>query len=349
MKLLIVAPAWVGDMVMAHTLVTVLQSRGSDTEPAGDGYRHRIHLLAPPATLPLAERMPGVDQGIPFDVKHGELGLGRRWREGRRLAAEGYDQALVLPNSFKSALVPWAAGIARRTGWHGEARFGVLNDRRRLDKEAYPLMIERFMALALPPGAALPEPYPRPRLATDPDNLARIEREFDLDASGRVLALCPGAEFGPAKQWPAGHYAAVARAALDDGQDVWLLGGPGDVAVCGAIETQAGAAGSAGLHNLAGRTRLVDAVDLLGAAQSVVCNDSGLMHVACAVDVPVVAVYGSTSPGFTPPLGDAARVVSLGLECSPCFQRTCPLGHTNCLNDLGPERVLDALRQGGRD
>ncbi len=328
MKTLIVAPAWVGDMVMAHTLVSVL---AQDPET-------QVNMVAPPATAPLAERMPGVAECWTLPVGHGELGLGRRRALARRLRGEGHHRAIVLPNSFKSALVPFWAGIPRRTGWHGEARYGVLNDRRRLDPARYPLMIHRFMALGLPPGAPLPEPRPVPRLRADPARAAALAEELGLDTSA-VTALCPGAEFGPAKRWPPQHYAAVARREVAAGRQVWLLGSKGDAAACAAVATEA----PAGVVNLAGRTGLLDAVDLLSLAGRVVCNDSGLMHVACALGRPVVAVYGSTSPDFTPPLGADARVVRHPLPCSPCFQRACPLGHLNCLEKLTPERVLEVL------
>jgi heptosyltransferase-2 len=327
MKILIVAPAWVGDMVMADCLVQLLRREQPE-----------IHVLAPQATAPLAARMAGVARTHVLQVGHGELGLGRRRAMARELAGIGFDQAIVLPNTFKSALVPLWAGIARRTGWLGESRFGVLNDRRRLDADAYPLMIERFMALGLVAGAALPRPYPVPALAVDTDNRDALVASLGLDTGGGVVALCPGAEYGPAKRWPAAHYAVVARYAADRGRQVWLFGSPAERDSCERIRALAPAA-----VNLAGRTRLTDAVDLLSAAEAVVTNDSGLMHVAGAVGCRVVAVFGSTSPGFTPPLGPAAAVLRLDLPCSPCFQRTCPLGHLRCLEELAPERVIACL------
>jgi heptosyltransferase II len=326
-RILIVAPAWVGDMVMAHTLVQLLMRRDPSAE---------IHMLAPSATAPLAQRFMGVASGRVLNVGHGELKLAARQALARELRRERFRQAIVLPNTLKSALVPLWAGIPLRTGWHGEARFGLLNDRRRLEQARYPLMIERFMALGLPPGAPLPRPYPTPRLEVDPDNRRRLLEALELSLSGGVLALCPGAEFGPAKRWPAGHYAVVARRALSEGRQVWLLGSRGDAEVCGAIRSLA-----PGAVDLAGRTTLLDAVDLLSLADHVVCNDSGLMHVAGAVGARVTAVFGSTSASFTPPLGKGASVVSLKLPCSPCFQRRCPLGHLRCLRDLPPSRVIE--------
>ncbi len=336
MKYLIVAPAWVGDMVMAHTLVQQLLSQDSHAN---------VHMLAPPATYPLALRMPGVAAATEFPLAHGELALGKRRSFAHALAQHGFEQAFVLPNSLKSALVPYWAKIKQRTGWHGESRYLLLNDRRRLDPVDYPLMIERFMVLALGPAESLTKPYPLPQLVADQPNLRRLQQTHDLDDQGAV-ALCPGAEFGPAKQWPTEHYATVARAMLEAGRQVWLLGSPKDATACGQIADQLAAAGVAcgELRNLAGLTRLLDAVDLLSAASAVVCNDSGLMHVACALNRPVIALFGSTSPDFTPPLGANAQVLQHAVPCSPCFERQCPLGHLDCLQKLQPQRVVQALQ-----
>lgn len=328
MKILIVAPAWVGDMVMAHTLVSLLGRQSGTT----------VHMVAPPATEPLARRMPGVQGSWTLEVGHGELGFKARRALARTLKLERFDQAIVLPNSFKSALLPFWAGIPRRTGWHGESRFLLLNDRRRLDPGRYALMIERFMALALPEDESLAEPYPLPRLTVDPASAAGLVERLDLD-SANVTVLCPGAEFGPAKRWPPKHFAALARIELARGRNVWLLGSPGDRDTCSEIV----AAAPEGLVNLAGRTTLLEAVDLLSLAERVVANDSGLMHVAAALDKPLIALFGSTSPDFTPPLGERSRVLSNPVECSPCFQRECPLGHLKCLEDLVPEQVLELL------
>ena len=328
MKILVVAPAWVGDMVMAHTLVSLLL-RNSDAE---------VFMVAPPATEPLAQRMPGVQGSWLLDVGHGELGFGARRTLARTLRAQGFDQAIVLPNSFKSALLPYWARIPVRTGWQGESRYLVLNDRRRLDPERYPLMIERFMALALPDGADLPEPYPLPRLTADTAAAAGLAERLGLSCEN-VTALCPGAEFGPAKRWPPAHFAALARAEVARGRTVWLLGSPGDRQTCEEIM----AAAPEGVSNVAGRTTLLEAVDLLSLAERVVANDSGLMHVAAALDRELVALFGSTSPDFTPPLGDRSRVLRNPVDCSPCFQRQCPLGHLQCLEGLRPEKVLEVL------
>jgi len=264
---------------------------------------------------------------------HGDLKLGER----RRFAAAlpRYDQAFILPNSLKSALVPWFAGIPRRTGWRGEWRYGLLNDLRTLDEAALPLIAERFAALAQPAGEALQRPLPEPRLAVDPAKREAALARFALAAEAPILALAPGAEYGPAKRWPARHFAAIARTHVRQGYQVWLFGSANDRDATAEVASLAGAP----VTDLAGRTSLDEAIDLLSLAARVVTNDSGLMHVAAALERPLAAVFGSSSPGYTPPLSARARVISLHLDCSPCFERTCPLGHTNCLEKLEPAQV----------
>lgn len=332
MKLLIVGPAWVGDMVIAHALVRSLLA----AQPAAE-----IHVLAPAATAPLGRRMAGVAEVVTLRVRHGELGWQARRDVGHALRRVGYDRAIVLPNSFKSALVPFFAGIPQRIGWRGEWRYGVLNDVRTLDAERLPRLIDRFVALADASHPATRDV--EPKLTADPVRAAALVAELGLAADRPILALCPGAEYGPAKRWPAAHYAAVATEHVHRNGQVWLFGAQGDAAECAAIRASVPPSAQGRIFDLAGRTQLLDAVDLLSLAQQVVTNDSGLMHVACALDVPVVAIYGSSSPAFTPPLSRCARVVRNALPCSPCFERTCPLGHTDCLNRLMPERVVAEL------
>ncbi|NRH44100.1 lipopolysaccharide heptosyltransferase II [Pseudomonas sp. MS15a(2019)] len=333
MNILIIGPSWVGDMVMAQTLFVCLKRQHPDCQ---------IDVLAPEWSRPLLERMPEVREALSFPLGHGAFELATRRRIGQQLRGR-YDQAILLPNSLKSALVPYFAGIPKRTGWRGEMRFGLLNDIRTLDKARYPLMIERFMALAYPPGAELPKPYPEPRLVIDPASRDTALERFGLSLDRPVLALCPGAEFGEAKRWPAEHYAAVADARLRQGWQVWLFGSQKDAPGGEEIREWVTPGFEEDVYNLAGRTSLAEAIDLLSCASAVISNDSGLMHVAAALDRPLVAVYGSTSPGFTPPLANQVEVVRLGLECSPCFDRTCRFGHYDCLRLLQPSLVQEAL------
>jgi heptosyltransferase-2 len=323
-------------MVMAQSLFRCLYEREADVA---------IDVVAPTWCRALLEVMPQVRAALPLPIDHGELALGKRWALARELRGRGYDQAIVLPNSFKSALLPWFAGIPLRTGWRGEARGMLLNDCRVLDRVRYPLMVQRFAALAYAPGAALPEPLPWPRLQPPADAAQALHEKLVLPTAQPVLALCPGAEFGPAKQWPAEHYAAVAQHYLNRGWQVWLLGSGNDAVVAASICANLPGAAREAVRNLCGHTSLEEAVLLLGEAAAVVSNDSGLMHVAAALARPLVVVYGSTSPGFTPPLAKRVATLAETLPCAPCFKRECPLQHLNCLRQLGPERVLAALER----
>lgn len=335
MRILIIGPSWVGDMVMAQTLFQCLKQRHPECE---------IDVLAPEWSRPILERMPQVRTALSFPLGHGVLELATRRRIGRSLKGQ-YDQAILLPNSLKSALVPFFAGIPKRSGWRGEFRYGLLNDVRTLDKARYPLMIERFMALAYDRGADLPTPYPRPSLRIDPQTRDAALAKFGLSLDRPVLALCPGAEFGESKRWPAEYYAQVADMRIREGWQVWLFGSKKDFPVGESIRDRLIPGLREEASNLSGDTSLAEAIDLLSCADAVVSNDSGLMHVAAALNRPLVAVYGSTSPGFTPPLADQVEIVRLGLECSPCFERTCRFGHYNCMRQLEPAPVLEALQR----
>lgn len=332
-RALVIAPAWIGDAVMAQTLFMRLHRNTPGLQ---------LDALAPRWVAPVLQRMPEISVVMDNPFAHGELALGERFRLGRRLARHGYQQVYVLPNSLKSALLPFFAGIPQRIGFTGEARYGLLNRRHTLDASALPLMVERFAQLAEAPGAALPRPLPYPRLSSSPQQQAATLQELGLAASARVAVFCPGAEYGPAKRWPAAHFAELAVALRTRGYAIWLLGSAKDQAIGDEIARLAGAQD---VRNLCGRTELAQAIDLLACASVVVCNDSGLMHVAAALARPLIAVYGSSSPAFTPPLSPLARIVTLQLTCSPCFARTCPLGHLDCLNKLTPGRVLEDCLQ----
>lgn len=334
-RILIVGPSWVGDMVMAQALFQALKQ----VQPAAE-----IHVLAPAWTRPLLARMPEVAASIDMPFGHGELQLEQRRRMGLALRGK-YQQAIVLPNSLKSALIPFFADIPVRTGWRGEMRFWLLNDIRLLRKKDYPLMVQRFVALAYKPGASLPKALPVPRLSAASQRLPELFSQFGLDRLRPVLALCPGAEFGPAKRWPERHYATVAEQRIAAGWQVWIMGSSKDAEVAEAILAALPAEARQYCRGLAGNTDLAEAIDLLSVADAVVSNDSGLMHVAAALGRPLVAVYGSTSAEFTPPLGDQVAVESIPVECGPCFKRECPHGHLKCLEDLSPDQVLLGLER----
>ena len=325
--ILVVGPSWVGDMIMAQALFRLLRARRPDTA---------IDLVAPAWSLPVIERMPEVREGIVLPVAHGELGLGKRRRLARELRTRGYAQAIVLPRSMKAALLPFFARIPRRTGFRGEMRYGVVNDRRPFDPNVLDQTVKRFVALGLEPGEPLPD-IPRPALAVSEDNQARLLNALGLATLPPPVALMPGAEYGPAKCWPLEYYTELAARLAASGRQVWVLGSARERPLGETI-----AAGSGAL-NLCGRTGLADAVDLLALCEHAVSNDSGLMHVAAAAGCHVSGIYGSTSPGFTPPLTGARTLHYLALDCSPCFARVCPLGHLRCLRDIRPEQVLAGI------
>jgi len=296
-----------------------------------------VDVLAPAWSEPLLARMPAVRRALVMPLGHGKFGFWRRRQLGRALRKEGYAQAIVLPNSWKSALVPAFAGIPRRTGWRGEFRHGLLNDLRYLDEAALPLMVQRFLALGCDSPGTVPSVNP-PRLEVSSGAAMQVAAKFGIAGDRPLLALAPGAEFGPAKCWPAGHFAELARQYRDRGWQIMLLGSDRDTTICAAITADIGAC-----YDLSGKTSLAEAVDLLSLAGAVVSNDSGLMHIAAALGRSLVAVFGATSPDFTPPLDDNARVIKSDLECSPCFQRVCPLGHHRCMQEQEPTQVIAAL------
>ena len=333
MNILVVGPSWVGDMVMAQTLFACLKQQHPDCN---------IDVLAPDWSRPLLERMPQVRQALSFPLGHGVFDLATRRKIGKELKGQ-YDQAILLPNSLKSALTPFFAGIPKRTGWKGEMRYGLLNDMRTLDKQRYPLMIERFMALAYAKDTELPKPYPRPHLEVQASSRDAAMAAFNLNTEQPVLALCPGAEFGEAKRWPAAHYAVLAEQKVRQGWQVWIFGSAKDRPGGEEIRQALIPGLREEVTNLAGETSMAQAIDLMSCATAAVSNDSGLMHVAAALSVPLVALYGSTSPEFTPPLAEQVAIVRTGIECSPCFDRTCRFGHYDCLRLLQPQQVLAAL------
>lgn len=331
LKALVVAPAWIGDTVMAQTLFKRLHQHTPGLQ---------LDALAPRWVAPVLQRMPEIGQIIESPFIHGELSLTARYRLARQVAQAGYQRAYILPNSIKSALIPFFAGIPERIGFTGEARYALINRRHTLDPIALPQMADRFAQLAEPVGAPLPRPLSLPRLASSTDQQTATLAALGIKRVEKVAVFCPGAEYGPAKRWPARHFATLADQLAKRGYAVWLLGSTKDKAVGDEIVGLATAAPAP--VNLCGGTSLAQAIDLIATSTVVICNDSGLMHVAAALERPLVAVYGSSSPGFTPPLSPHAKIISLNLDCSPCFKRECPLGHLNCLNKLEPQRVLDA-------
>jgi heptosyltransferase-2 len=322
---------------MSESLVAALKRRN----PAAN-----IHLLAPAWSAPLGDRMPGVSATHIFSSTRGKLELRRRIATGVALRKENFDVAILLPNSLKTSIIPFAAHIPIRRGYVGELRYGFLNDLRTLDKGALPRTIDRFVALASDRGSP-PAAVTHPVLRYDADAALRLAQKFSLEDKGRpVVVLCPGAEYGPSKQWPATHFARLATILAARGFATWILGSSKDRPVAEEIVRLAGTKKKALVpFNLCGATTLLEAIDLMALATGVVSNDSGLMHVAAAIGRPVVALFGSTTSSQTPPLATRFRIVESDLPCRPCFERVCPLGHGDCLKTLQPKEVADALKE----
>jgi heptosyltransferase-2 len=331
-KILIIGPSWVGDTMLMQPMLMRLKQRHPDSQ---------IDIYAPPWTVELLRAMPEVHDVVINPFPHGALELKKRYQLGRQLRDARYDQTIVLPNSMKSALLPFFAHIPLRTGFIGEVRFGLLNDARWLNKSLLPLMVERFAQLAERAGDDIPRPLPNPRLTITEAQRSATLRKLGLTLNGPVAVFCPGAEYGPAKRWPIPYFAELAQRIRKEGFTVLLIGSSKDKPIADKIV----ALGNDACHNLCGVTDLGDAIALLSCAQLVVSNDSGLMHLAAALDRPMLALFGSSSPRFTPPLSPHAEVVKLDLKCSPCFKRECPLGHFNCMVKLTPELVWQKIEQ----
>lgn len=324
-QILVAGPAWVGDMVMAQSLFITLKKRPHPVE---------IDVLAPAWSNPIIARMPEIREAINLPINHGEFGLGQRYIIGKSLREKKYDQAIITPRSYKSALVPFFAKAKQRTGYRGEMRYGVINDIRQLDKNILRQTVQRYVTLGLDDNQTNTPEIPFPKLTVDNNNLQSLLSKLELKLDKPVVALLPGAEYGEAKRWPVEYYASLANKLSNEGYQVWVLGSEKDRVAAEEI------AKNNFIKNLCGKTRLEDSIDLLSVCSGAVTNDSGLMHIAAAVDIPLVAIYGSSTPDYTPPLTSKAKIQYLGLECSPCFKRECPLGHTNCLKNITVDEVF---------
>ena len=324
-------------MVMAQSLFKTIKKLYPESS---------IDVVAPEWALPVLERMPEVANGIALPVSHGQFAFFTRASLGKSLRKNNYTHSITIPRSWKSAIVPYFAGVPVRTGYRGEMRYGLLNDIRTLDKGILKQTVQRYVAHAYDTeNVSVPE-IPEPELNVDKDNIERLLKELNLQLEKPVVCMMPGAEYGPAKQWPVEYYAELAQMLQEKGYQVWILGSAKEEALGDEImgDEIIGNTGSAAF-NLCGKTSLIDVVDLLSCADQVVTNDSGLMHVAAAVGTKLNVIYGSSTPAYTPPLAEDKNIniFYLNLECSPCFKRTCPLGHTNCLKQITANEVLSRM------
>ena len=340
MNILIIGPSWVGDMMMSHSLYQQLKIQYPSCN---------IDVMAPNWCKPLLARMPEVRKAIEMPLGHGSFELGTRYRLGKSLR-EQYDMAIVLPNSLKSAFIPFFAKIVHRRGWKGESRYILLNDLR-ANKKDYPMMVQRYVALAFEkdvvPKAddiSVLKPYLTVEPAQQAETLKKFEKQTALLGERPIIGFCPGAEFGPAKRWPHYHYSKLAEMLITQGYAVELLGSAKDESVGEEIRQVLPEELREFCVNLAGKTNLNEAVDLIANCTAVVTNDSGLMHIAAAVNRPLIALYGPTSPQYTPPLSDKATIIRL-IEGGLIKVRKGDKegGYHQSLIDITPEMALEKL------
>lgn len=336
-KCLIVGPSWVGDMVMSQGLYRTLKQQYPDA---------RIDVIAPEWCRQILDKMPEVNQSLIMPIGHGEFALKKRYHIGKQLRESSYDYAYILPNSFKSALIPFFAKIPNRIGWKGEMRYGLLTDCRKLDKNAFPRMIERYKALAydskkVTSAKDFPEPFLYPKLSVTAEEIRLVFSTFNLDESKSYIGICPGAEFGPAKCWPDYHYAELSKLLIAEGKTIIIFGSAKDKLIAEQIENSV--QNKLSCINLAGNTTLTQVVGLMAGCETIITNDTGLMHIAASIDKPLIALYGPTSPDFTPPLSDKAIVLRLITGFQKIKRGDSEQGYHQSLIDIKPNKVFDTI------
>lgn len=362
-RILIISPAWLGDIIMSQSLLKTLKQRDPGCS---------ITMYAPKYAQDIIARMPEVDAFIENPFAHGALQLKKRYAEGQKLkklrapgaqgdqGAQGFDCAYILPNSLKSALVPFFAGIKERIGLKGESRYLLIN-RMRSDKKKFPRMVERYVALAYVDDPTVTDAQSLPAFAypklTLQEPSPELRTRLGLSGSRPLIALGCGANYGPAKLWPVEYFAQASSTLIREGYGILALGSAKDQATVAQIKAALTQLESAPdelmpcFYDIAGQTNLTEALDLVGSCAGAICNDSGLMHTVAAAGVPQVCLFGSTSTGYTPPLSEHAICLESTQPCHPCFERTCKLGTYQCLKELTPERATTALLgllQGGK-
>jgi len=333
LRTLVVAPNWVGDAVMSQPLLSLLRQQHPERP---------VDVLATAGVSPVYSAMPEVAKLISTSFEHGSLQLGLRWKMARQLKANGYAAAYVLPNTLKFALLPWLAGIPLRVGYKGESRYGLINQMHH-DQIPPRAMQTFYAALAFAPTSPTPVTFPKPHMEVSAARIAAVSEKFGLSAQQPRIVFAPGAEFGVAKRWPAYRFAALAAQIIKHAPQskILLLGSGGDSATCQEI---CDLEPMLQMDNLAGKTSLEEAISLIASAHAVISNDSGLLHIASALNRPVIALYGPTDPNHAPPFSDVASSISLHLDCAPCRQRECPLGHGNCMHQITHDTVWDKLK-----
>ena len=336
-RILVIAPNWIGDAVMSQPLLSAIKVSYPNAA---------IDVLATPWVAPVYRACSEVSELIEADLRHGQLQWGMRRELAAQIKKRNYASCYVLPNSLKSALIPWLANIPVRIGYQGELRRFLLTETKANSPKMQRIpMVEHYANLCAPSrnsDTAIPAPQLTP--TTSALERARTRLQAAGIQTDTLVVLCPGAEYGPSKRWPAAHFAGLAQSILTakPTASVVLLGSPSDHTIGDVIVSSAASQGR--IFNWCGATSLDEAIAIISLCSKVVSNDSGLMHIAAALQVPQVAVFGSSDPNHTPPNSVKATIISLHLPCSPCHQRECPLGHLNCLNQISPERVFAALQ-----
>jgi heptosyltransferase-2 len=336
-RILVIAPNWIGDAVMSQPLLAAIKA--SDPHAV-------IDVLATPWVAPVYRACSEVTELIEADLRHGQLQWGLRRALAAQIKKRDYASCYVLPNSFKSALIPWLANIPVRIGYQGELRRFLLTETKANSPKTQRIpMVEHYANLCTPSGnlnTTSNPPYLEPMASAVESARTRLQAAgIQTDA---LVVLCPGAEYGPSKRWPATHFAALAQSILKEKPtaSVVLLGSPSDRVIGDAIVSKTDS--QSRIFNWCGATSLDEAIAIISLCSKVVSNDSGLMHIAAALQVPQVAIFGSSDPNHTPPNSVKATVISLHLPCSPCHQRECPLGHLNCLNQISTDQVFAAIQ-----
>jgi heptosyltransferase-2 len=336
MNQLIIAPSWLGDIIMSQSLLIAIKKQVPEAN---------IDILASSWSHPLLQLMPEVNSTIEFNVKHGELALGYRRNIAKILREKNYEKCYILPNSFKSALVPWIAKIPDRIGWRGEFRYGLLTDCRLLNKSQIPLMANRYAALAYPIEKSLQIQADSPRISLDKQQITSLLATFNLEYQVPTLAICPGAAFGSAKQWPAEYHARVIEYALQQSWQVIILGSKQDIAISEMIKNNLAAKYLNKVNDLTGKTSLMQVIASIALADTIISNDSGLMHLAASLNKSQIAIYGSTSVLHAPPMNSLAESLHIEIDCRPCNKRVCPLKHHRCMRQIHPSMVIKKLKK----
>ncbi len=319
-RALVIAPQWMGDAVMSNSLIQLL---------ARD---YQVDVLCASWLKPIYQGMAEVNQVIALDLQHGKLQLGLYWQTAKQLRGH-YQACYIIPRKLKAALIPWLAKIPQRVGYLGESRYGLINRRIRSEAE-HKLWVQKICAL-YDKQAASQQSYPLPKLQTNAQNKEKWLQQLKPDKAP-LVALMPGASYGPSKQWPVEQFHQAVKI-LHPEHNIVILGGKKEQQIGEQIKQGF----DTGVSNLCAKTSLQDAVDILSISDFCISNDSGLMHVAAASGCFVKALYGSSSPDYTPPLTDNKQIFSDKLDCKPCFERRCRYGHYHCWQKVTPKRVLE--------